>query len=338
MNLTITDLSLQFGEKQIFNHVNFTLNQGEIACLLGHSGCGKTSILRCISGFETPATGQIKLGDTLMFCADTKHNTPAHQRHIGMVFQDYALFPHLTVAQNISFGIHKAPKSEQQQRVGELLELIAMSEYHNRYPHELSGGQQQRVALARTLAPKPSLVLLDEPFSNLDMDLRSSLSEDVRQLLKAQNVSAILVTHDQTEAFIMADNIGVMADGRLQQWDTPANLYHKPATPIVATFIGDGTLLDFSIQNAQAVTDFGVATCPNIDRQAKQLLIRPEDVIITPSANGNAVISHQKFCGSHWLITLTHQNGTQLLAYAPTHEQLPTGSSVQVSLQKGWVV
>lgn len=332
MTLTVTDLSLRFGDKCVFEKVSFSLQKGQIACLLGHSGCGKTSVLRCLSGFETPQTGSITLGDCTLFDKNTQ--MPAHTRQIGMVFQDYALFPHLTVAQNIAFGIGRLSKTEQTKRVAELLELVDLTGLERRYPHELSGGQQQRVALARCLAPKPSLVLLDEPFSNLDVDLRANLSAQVRQLLKSQDVSAILVTHDQAEAFIMADVVGVMAESRLQQWDAPQVLYDKPATQVVAKFIGNGVLLDYQVQNKAIITAFGRVPCAPSNSSGK-VLIRPENVSL--SSYGDYLISDKKFCGSHWLYTLA-KGDEILIAQTDAHTAYPINHTVGATIHQGWVV
>ena len=238
MILNVADLYLSFGRTAVLQGFGFDLEAGEIACLLGHSGCGKTTALRAVAGFEQPERGRIALQERTL--SDGRLFVPPHLRRIGMVFQDYALFPHLNVADNIAFGLSGHSAEARKARVAELLALIGLPDYGGHYPHQLSGGQQQRVALARALAPKPELVLLDEPFSNLDADLRTRLSKEVRSLLKQENTSALLVTHDQQEAFAMADKIGIMADGRLQQWDTPYNLYHNPATPAIAGYIGHG--------------------------------------------------------------------------------------------------
>lgn len=342
MTLSVHGLSLQFGDKTIFDDVSFELQQGQIACLLGHSGCGKTSILRCLLGFETPKTGSITLNQTALFDHQKHLNIAPHKRHIGMVFQDYALFPHLTVAQNIAFGIGHLSKNAQQSRIDELLALIDMSAYQKRYPHELSGGQQQRVALARTLAPRPKLVLLDEPFSNLDVDLRNTLATEVRQLLKSENVSAILVTHDQAEAFNVADVVGIMTDGTLQQWDSPTNLYHQPHTSAVASFVGEGSLLDIERLDPSgfAVTAFGIIPCSNHLTCATKVLVRPENVLlgVTDDSNGKlATICQKSFRGSHWLYTLS-KNGTNLLAQSSHQHNLQVGDTVRFAIHQGWLL
>lgn len=254
--LRIDNLCISFDHKPILTDISFHLKSGQIACLLGASGCGKTTLLRCIAGFETPDSGEIYIQDKPLYAKNI--HLPAHKRQIGMVFQDYALFPHLTVADNIAFGLSAMDKTAKSERVAEMLELIGMSEYANYYPHELSGGQQQRVALVRALAPRPSLILLDEPFSNLDVELRTNLSKEVRRLLISQNVSAILVTHDQAEAFAMADVVGLITHGRLQQWGTPDALYHQPVNESVARFIGEGVLIDATkVTESNFDTSFG---------------------------------------------------------------------------------
>ncbi len=337
--LSIHQLSISFDNKTILSDISFELQKGQIACLLGASGCGKTTLLRCIAGFETPNTGRIVLDNQALF--DGKQAMPAHRRHIGMVFQDYALFPHLTVADNIAFGLSALDKSAQAARVDEMLSLIDMQSYKNSYPHELSGGQQQRVALVRALAPRPSLILLDEPFSNLDVELRTSLSKEVRRLLNSQNVSAILVTHDQAEAFAMADVVGLLADGKLQQWDTPTALYHTPATEIVARFIGEGVLVDIQNGGEHGFDSiFGHITLA-APPHATKALIRPHDVKPYKAERDthaiDVVVSDRDFRGGNWLYTLTTQSGQTLLmqtSMATNHDSHQVGDSLTVSIRR----
>lgn len=234
--LNLKDLACGYASQKVVQDLDLHLNAGDIGCLLGPSGCGKTTTLRAIAGFEPVLAGQIELGGEVI--SRPGFTLAPEKRRIGMVFQDYALFPHLSVADNVGFGIRKHPQRER--LVRELLELVKLDHLAARHPHELSGGQQQRVALARALAPEPLLLLLDEPFSNLDVELRRSLSQEVREILKARGTSAILVTHDQEEAFAVCDHIGVFKEGHLEQWDTPYNLYHEPLTPFVASFVGQG--------------------------------------------------------------------------------------------------
>ncbi|MEP5177776.1 ABC transporter ATP-binding protein, partial [Marinobacter alexandrii] len=220
--LEVNNLSCGYGGDSVVRDVSFALSHGDIGCLLGPSGCGKSTILRALAGFLPLNSGEISL---LSQAISLPGRTLApEKRRVGMVFQDYALFPHLTIADNVGFGLRNMSKAEKHQKVAELLDVVHLQDLANNYPHELSGGQQQRVALARALAPEPTLILLDEPFSNLDADLRRRLSLDVRDILKTLGISAILVTHDQQEAFAMCDQVAVLRDGQIQQWDVPYNL------------------------------------------------------------------------------------------------------------------
>ena len=241
LQLELNGVVQRYGRHTVVDGVGFRLASGRIACLLGPSGCGKTTLLRCIAGFEEIAAGEIRLHGEIV--SQAGHHLPPEKRRIGMVFQDYALFPHLSVEENVAFGLVRQPQQDAHLRVRQLLATVGLAGQGDKFPHELSGGQQQRVALARALAPRPELILLDEPFSNLDVGLRERLSLEVREILKREGSTAILVTHDQNEAFAMADEIGIMHEGKIQQWDVPYNLYHRPANRFVADFIGQGVLL-----------------------------------------------------------------------------------------------
>ena len=248
--------------------VTLSLKAGDIGVLIGPSGCGKTTLLRAVAGLEPVTGGEIRLTKSVVSSATL--SVPPELRRIGMVFQDYALFPHLSVGRNVAFGIHQLPRAEQAARVAEVLQLVGLTGSEHRYPHELSGGQQQRVALARALAPRPQLMLLDEPFSNLDVDLRERLAHEVRGILKAAGATALFVTHDQFEAFAIGDVIGVMNEGHLHQWDDAYTLYHRPATRFVADFIGHGVFAPATLvqrgNNVVAQTPLGDLTdldeCP----------------------------------------------------------------------------
>ena len=334
--LQITGLQHRYGELVVIDNLSLQLAEGEIGCLLGSSGCGKTTVLRCIAGFEHAQGGRIEVAG-ITLSAPGQH-MPPERRRIGMVFQDYALFPHLDIASNIAFGLRGASAAERASRVDELLELIGLAGRGKRYPHEISGGQQQRVALARALAPKPELVLLDEPFSNLDADLRTRLSKEVRSLLKQEKTSALLVTHDQQEAFAMADKIGIMADGRLQQWDTPYNLYHNPATPAIAGFIGQGVLLRGQMSGSHCVRlalgEFcGVVphhcqSCREVD-----VLLRPDDVVHDDNSPVSAEVLDKDFKGSYFIYTLKLDSGETVLAHVPSHHNHPIGSRIGIRLE-----
>ena len=233
--LILDSVSQSYAARQIIADLSFTLPEGAIGCLLGPSGCGKTTALRCIAGFEPIRTGEIRIGGEIV--SRPGWMLPAEKRRVGMVFQDYALFPHLNVADNVAFGLRGQTPAERLTRIDELLALVGLAGHAGQFPHQLSGGQQQRVALARALAPRPRLILMDEPFSNLDVDLREHLSLEVRDILKREATTALIVTHDQHEAFALADWVGVMHEGRIQQWDTPYNLYHEPGNFRGADFL-----------------------------------------------------------------------------------------------------
>ncbi len=237
--LTLSTVHLAYdtpqGLRDVVRDFTLGLEHGHIGCLLGASGCGKSTVLRAIAGFEPVRAGSISLEGVVI--SSTAEQLAPEARRVGMMFQDYALFPHLSVAGNVGFGLRRLGRVEREKCVAEMLELVGLAKAGDSYPHELSGGQQQRVALARALAPAPELLLLDEPFSNLDVDTREHLAFEVRDILRAAGHTAILVTHNQAEAFAIADRIGVMAEGTLLQWGTPHDIYHQPATPQVAEFI-----------------------------------------------------------------------------------------------------
>ena len=335
MILDVSQLNLSFGGKPVLQDFTFGLEAGEIACLLGHSGCGKTTALRAVAGFEQPESGRISLNGQVL--SDGQRFTTPHLRRIGMVFQDYALFPHLTVAQNIAFGLGKQPAAERNARVNNLLNLIGLPDYGGRYPHQLSGGQQQRIALARALAPKPELILLDEPFSNLDADLRARLSKEVRQLLKQEQTSAVLVTHDQEEAFAMADKIGIMHEGRLKQWDTPYNLYHRPADAYTARFIGTGVMLRGKVTGERCVALAIGEFCGNVPLNCRShpdvdVLIRPDDIVHDDNSPVTAEVLDKDFKGSYFIYTLKLDSGETVHAHVAGHHDHPVGSRIGIQM------
>lgn len=249
--LKLEDVSLgydtQDGYINVVNKLSLNLRKGHIGCLLGASGCGKTTVLRSIAGFEPLRSGYIFLGESKL-SAPGRIVAP-EKRNVGMMFQDYALFPHLSVEQNIGFGLRRWNKTHRKSRINDLLHLVGLEGASKKYPHQLSGGQQQRVALARALAPEPSLLLLDEPFSNLDVDTRERLAFEVRDILKETGHTALLVTHNQAEAFAIADRIGIMQEGHIAQWGSPYCLHNKPCNKFVSDFIKKEALLT---QRAQA--------------------------------------------------------------------------------------
>src|SRR5687767_2963747 len=277
MLLEVENLRHAYGEQEVVRALSFSITRGAIGCLLGPSGCGKTTVLRCIAGFESVQEGEIRLAGRLVSGPGVM--LPPEKRRIGMVFQDYALFPHLSVAGNIAFGLHAAADDERTARVQELATLVGLSSALAKYPHGISGGQQQRVALARALAPRPELLLLDEPFSNLDVDLRERLSLEVREIIKASGATAVLVTHDQQEAFAMADEIGVLHEGRIQQWAPAYELYHRPANRFVADFVGQGVFLPArTLGPGRIEIELGVLQGDGMAQgSALEVLLRPDD-------------------------------------------------------------
>lgn len=331
--LNIEDVSVQLCNTLIVNRLALSLEPGDIGCLLGPSGCGKTTLLRAIAGFVPVSEGRIQLHDKTV--SSTQRQLPTEQRQIGMMFQDFSLFPHLTVAENIRFGLNNLPKRQQEARTDELLERIGLNGYQKRYPHELSGGQQQRIALARALAPKPSLMLLDEPFSSLDAELREVLAQDVRQLLKEEGITALLVTHDQQEAFAMADKAGVMYSGQLLQWETPYALYHQPTHQLVADFIGRGVFLHGDIRQQKLSCTFGDIEHPQLSGKpdmSVNFLVRPDDVLIDNDSNLKATVVGCDFRGSHYLYNLQLADRSQVLAVGSSHQPLSLNDVVGIRI------
>ncbi|PIF89198.1 iron(III) transport system ATP-binding protein [Acidovorax sp. 62] len=327
--------------------VSLGLHAGDIGVLIGPSGCGKTTLLRAVAGLEPVSGGEIRL--TKEVVGSATRSVPPEQRRIGMVFQDYALFPHLSVGRNVAFGIHQLPRAQQAARVAEVLELVGLAGSENRYPHELSGGQQQRVALARALAPRPQLMLLDEPFSNLDVDLRERLAHEVRGILKAAGATALFVTHDQFEAFAIGDVIGVMHEGHLHQWDDAYTLYHRPATRFVADFIGHGVFAPATLvqrgSNVVAQTPLGdltdLAECPlpsSYPGGECDVLLRADDIVHDDQAPVQAQIVRKAFRGSEFLYTLQLSSGLQVMAHVPSHHDHAVGEWIGIKAQVDHVV
>lgn len=333
--------------REIVHGLSFGLMRGEIGCLLGPSGCGKTTVLRAIAGFEPLLDGSITLGGRQL--SSREFSAPPEKRHVGVVFQDYALFPHLSVAENIGFGLRGLRSNEREARIGRLLSLVGLSTHGRQYPHELSGGQQQRVALARALAPQPDLLLLDEPFSNLDVDLRERLALEVRDILKELGTTAVLVTHDQYEAFAIADCIGVMEAGAISQWDTAYNLYHRPANRFVADFIGQGVFTPGTVDLGRQQVHIelgslalwqGVDMCATSDRDASQVdvLLRADDVIHDDGSTLRAEVVRKAFRGAEFLYTLRLPSGQKLLALVPSHHDHGIGEQIGIRLSADHVV
>lgn len=322
--LRVQNISVAYQQQNIVSDITFDLTEGDIGCLLGPSGCGKTTLLRTIAGFEKPTAGTIKLKDRII--SDSGYVVPPEKRKIGMVFQDFALFPHLSVENNITFGLNKKHPESNLRRCNELLRLIDLAGTNDKYPHQLSGGQQQRVALARAMAPRPDILLLDEPFSCLDVELRKQLAREVRQILKLENITAFLVTHDQHEAFAMADKVGLINNGKLIQWDTPYNLYHNPATRFAADFIGQGKFIAGEyIGDNQIKTEIGIIK-GDVPTHCKpgcklDLLIRPDNIIHDDESDIKLEIIECLFRGADFLYTLKMERGGTLICIASSNHE-----------------
>ena len=349
MFLEVAQLQVRYAgsDKPAVDNVSFGLQTGEIGVFIGPSGCGKTTLLRAVAGLEPASSGTIRLGNALV--SSPARHVPAEARRIGMVFQDYALFPHLDVGRNVGFGIHHLPRAQRERRVAEVLELVSLTGFDKRFAHELSGGQQQRVALARALAPAPQLLLLDEPFSNLDVDLRERLAIEVRAILKAANATALFVTHDQLEAFAIGDCIGVMQEGLLHQWDDAYTLYHRPTTRFVADFIGHGVFTPATITevNGQVVvqTVLGnltdIAECPlpcAFESGQCDVLLRADDIVHDDNAPVKAEIVRKAFRGSEFLYTLRLRSGEIVLAHVPSHHDHRVGEWIGIRAEVDHVV
>lgn len=320
--LELQNINLILDKNRILKDVSFELADGEIACLLGPSGCGKTSILRIIAGLEDRSSGNISINQVSV--QNSKSFTPPEKRHVGMVFQDYALFPHMTVTENIAFGLPHLNKSQREQKINEMLVLTKLVHLKDSYPHKLSGGQQQRVALARALAQEPAILLFDEPFSSLDTELRYQLAQEIKDILKQCNTTAILVTHDQTEAFTFADKIAVMKEGEIQQIDSAFEIYHRPATPFVANFIGEGVVVNVELVEKYLNDKLNLRGL---------VLIRPEDIIYDKDSPIKATITKKFFRGSHFLYKLDFENGLSVLSLVQSHHVHNIGESIAVRIE-----
>ena len=334
--LEITGVQHGYNGRRVLSDFSLTLARGQIGCVLGPSGCGKTTALRCIAGFERISAGHITVNGEDV--SRPGRIVPPEQRRVGMVFQDYALFPHLTVEENVGFGLRRLDPAARTRRVSETLGMISMTRTAGRYPHELSGGQQQRVALARALAPQPELLLLDEPFSNLDIDLRERLGLEVRDILKQQNMTAILVTHDQHDAFAIADEIGIMRRGRIEQWGAPYDLYHKPATRFVADFVGQGAFLPGTVLAERRIRiELGVfqGNVPDDWPQGAvvDVLLRPDDILHDDASPLQAQVLHKAFRGAEFLYTLQLPGGGRVMSLVPSHHNHAVGERIGIRLE-----
>ncbi len=338
--LHVEQLHASLGKSKIISNVSFSIEENEIGCLLGPSGCGKTTLLRCIAGFVQPTKGRVLINGKTV--ASEKIMLPPEQRRIGMVFQDLALFPHLNVAENIAFGMRSFKKNEIRLRTDELLKLVDLQQLKHSYPHELSGGQQQRIALVRAMAPRPELLLLDEPFSSQDTERRVQLAHEVRNLLRKSNTTAILVTHDQKEAFAIADKVGVIENGFLRQWDTGYNLYHHPSDRFVADFIGEGLFICGNVIDRNTLqTDLGVikGNLPDIASGTLiDLLVRPDDIIHDDNSENQGELMEKDFRGADHLYKVRMPGNTHVLCLVPSHHNHKVGEKIGIRVQMDHLV
>ncbi len=351
--LEMQNINLKYFAKNISTtallDVNLKLNYGDIGCILGPSGCGKTSLLKTIAGFSSPQEGKITINGKKVYDATTiNFNLTPENRNIGMVFQDYALFPHLNVENNILFaltrGLPATASRKQISKCQEMLELTGLEHRRKSFIHQLSGGQQQRVSLARALAPSPQILLLDEPFSNLDPNLRSELCKDVFHILKSTKTTALMVTHDQQEAFSIADKIGIIFAGSLEQWSTPYDIYHKPQSAEIAQFIGEGAFISGTISKNYVNTPLGSFKLKNFVNQKQnndnrvRVLLRPDDIIHDDKSSLKAKVVKKDFRGSNFLYTLQLENGEKVLSLVPSHHNHPVEEPIGIYLEMDHVI
>ena len=329
------ELTKRFDSVLAVDLVDLEIWPGEVIAVLGQSGCGKTTLLRLIAGLESPSGGVVEIEGKEV--SSPGYVCPPEQRGLGMVVQEYALFPHMTAASNVSFGLKGMDGHSREARVDEVLGLVHLKELGGRYPYELSGGQQQRIALARTLAPKPVTVLLDEPFSNLDSSMRQMLRLEVEAILRSQRTSAVLVTHDREEAFAIADRVGVMIDGKLLQIDTPERIYHFPTSREVAQLTGPcDFILGHVVGDGKVDTGIGTLGCRlSSDRlpagDDAGVLIRPDDLEVIPDTDGQGTVVAREFRGDQVILSVQLQSGETVRVRRRSFSTLPTGSRVRVS-------
>jgi len=330
--LRLDGVSKSYGRVTAVHDFDLTVRAGEILALVGPSGCGKSTTLRLVAGLERPDSGAIRIGDESV--ASDRDWLPAERRRVGLVFQDHALFPHLSVAANVAFGLDKWRARRRRERVNTVLEMVGLERLSTRYPHELSGGEQQRVALARALAPEPAVVLLDEPFSNLDRKLRSQVRADTMGVLRETGTTAILVTHDQEEALAVGDRVLVMRDGGTEQLDSPDRVFHTPVNRFVATFMGEADFLPARRSRQGLDCEVGPLS-PAADVAAGdevEVMVRPHDVVLTPDASGPGFITRAEFQGAFILYTTQLPSGRTVRSLQPHTVTLPIGTGVKVGM------
>jgi iron(III) transport system ATP-binding protein len=334
--LVLDRVTRRYGPVVAANSLDLTAAAGELVTLIGPSGCGKSTTLRLVAGLERPDEGTIRIAGDVV--ADRRHFQAPERRRVGLVFQDHALFPHLTVGQNIAFGLDKLPRPDRRARVGEVLELVRLGHLAGRYPHELSGGEQQRVALARALAPRPAVVLLDEPFSSLDESLRAQVRADTVAVLRETGTTGMLVTHDQTEALSVGDRVVVMRDGVIEQADTPEKVFEQPASRFVASFMGDADFLPARVHDALLSCEIGVvSTVPGWAHcdVAVDVVLRPHEVALALDPGADARVVAVEYHGAFVLHTVRLASGRTLRSWQPHSVRHPVGTAVRVSVVAG---
>jgi iron(III) transport system ATP-binding protein len=337
--LELDGVSKAYAETPVVEGLSLSVHEGELLTLLGPSGCGKTTTLRLIAGLERPTEGTVRIEGESVAGGDAF--LPPEERDVGVVFQEFALFPHLTARENVGFGLTDRPDDERERRVEDLLELVGLTDHGEKYPEELSGGQQQRVALARSLAPEPRLLLLDEPFSNLDVDLRVEMREEVRRILKEAGVTAISVTHDQEEAMSISDRVAVMYDGQLEQVDTPERVFQHPRSRFVASFLGHAAFLAGTVDGDLVRTGLGSVSMDRIhgltaeyDGSDIDVLVRPDDIAARAAANGegNGRVVNRRYLGPTVLYRVELDSGDTIGAMHNHASEVPLDEPVEVEL------
>ncbi len=334
--LDLKNVSHSYGQALVLDDVSLVLQKGDVACILGPSGCGKTTLLRCIAGFEHLHSGTIRI-DGHTISSATKH-VAAEDRRIGMVFQDYALLPHLNVQENVMFGLHEKDRGDAQRISRRFLEQVGLAEFAARFPHELSGGQQQRVAIARALAPGPELLLMDEPFSNLDASMRSGIGREIKSLLASVGATALIATHDHQDAFALGDTLGVMNKGKLLQWDSSYDIYHQPKDHFVAEFIGRGVWLPGRVNGENEIeTEIGSAHGEMASRYSSgtevEIFLRPDDIVHDDASTLRLEVAGRRFRGSDFLYELRLPGGALILSSVPSHHDHAVGEKIGIRLE-----
>ncbi|MFC4987185.1 ABC transporter ATP-binding protein [Saliphagus infecundisoli] len=344
--LSLEGIARSYATETALSELSVSVRDGEVLTLLGPSGCGKTTTLRLVGGLERPDAGRIELHDDAIADADRGGFVPAEERDIGLVFQDFALFPHMTAAENVGFGLNDHSKAERRARVEELLALVDLADHGEDYPGELSGGQKQRIALARSLAPEPDVLLLDEPLSNLDVSLRVSMREEIRRIIDETGVTAIWVTHDQEEALSVADRVGIMNDGRLEQIGRPETVFERPASRFVATFLGRAGFLSATVADGVLLTEVGELDADALvgversdwgalsEEAAVDVLVRPDDLRVTPTspADADGTITRRQYQGPSFVYRVETDGGDTVQSLHGHTEVFDVGESVRLDL------